>query len=187
MSETWKPVIGYEEFYSVSNIGRVRRDAPGGSNTVIGRILKHAIVRKGYHCVTMSSHGTIARKQVSHLVAAAFIGPRPSGLLINHKNGVKSDNRVENLEYVTEQENNIHAVRTGLRVAKGRSLHGNAKLSESDVSIILSLKGVELQRNIASRFGITQSQVSRLHSGEAWGERGRSRKPRKRLATNPLS
>jgi len=103
--EIWKPVYGYEGFYSVSNKGRVKSYYKGGR---IMSLAKH----NGYICVRLYKERKRPTHQVHRLVLAAFVGP--SSLTCNHKNAVKSDNRVENLEYVTQKENVRHASRLGL-------------------------------------------------------------------------
>ena len=68
----------------------------------------------GYHKVKLSSKGRQRMHSVHSLVMAAFVGVRPNGLVINHKDGDKLNNRVSNLEYCTYRENWLHALRTGL-------------------------------------------------------------------------
>ena len=108
-NETWRPVVGYEDWYSVSDHGRVKGRGRDWSHTATPRyILKPSPDSKGYPMVTLC-HPRSTRK-THRLVAAAFIGPCPPGLQVNHKNGVKADNRPSNLEYVTPKENIRHAI-----------------------------------------------------------------------------
>ena len=104
----WRTVKGYPE-YQVNNKGRVKR----------GRLLREYVGKIGYASVTLCNNGERKTHWVHALVAAAFIGPRPERLHVNHKNGIKADNRVENLEYVTCAENHRHAFRTGLSKPHG--------------------------------------------------------------------
>lgn len=103
--EEWRPVVGRWLTHEVSNLGRVRRTA-AGQGAVAGQILSCYMTEHGYL--------RVLDKFVHWVVAEAFLGPRPEGLQINHKNGRKTDNRAVNLEYVTRSENMQHAVRTGL-------------------------------------------------------------------------
>lgn len=170
VAEEWRPVVGYEGWYSVSNIGRVRRDR-GGKGTLPGLILKLAISNVGYPNVQLSKDAAIKRVLVHSLVAAAFIGLRPSGLHINHKNGDKLDNHVSNLEYVTVSENVRHALRTGLATAKKGEDAPGARLTEVDVVKIRVRysKGEEID-SIASDFGIHRRHVDAIARGKFWPE-----------------
>lgn len=115
--EAWRPVVAYEGLYEVSDHGRVRRVAPA-SGTQAGRVLRHWPDRRGYRRVGLNRADQRSVSSVHRLVAAAFLGPCPPGLQVNHKDGKKANNRPSNLEYVTSAENNQHAIRTGLRSSK---------------------------------------------------------------------
>ena len=109
--EIWLPVLGYEANYEVSNLGRVRSNdrvlelRSGVFMTMQGRVLKLATKGKGYLYASLTKDLKQKTLRVHRLVAAAFWGP--SGLQIDHLNGVKSDNRLCNIEYVTAYENTI--------------------------------------------------------------------------------
>lgn len=121
--EIWKSVRG-NEFYEVSNLGRVRsldRQIPFHNvhEKKISLRLKKGLVRVldvdryGYNRLRFTSKGKYLC--VHRLVCEAFI-PNPNNLpSINHKNGIKTDNRVENLEWCTVSQNTKHAFDTGLR------------------------------------------------------------------------
>ena len=111
--EIWKPVKGFEGLYLVSSMGRVKsipRKVPcknGMIQSVKGGISKTQHYSNGYCFVNMSKNGKSKGYLLHRVVAAAFFGN--SQLEINHKNGDKDDNRVENLEYVTHSENQKHS------------------------------------------------------------------------------
>jgi len=103
MKEEWRSVLRNQN-YEVSNLGRVRRVTRGGG-AVPGRVLKAGLLRNGYMIVSLWKDGEGKSTHVSALVSEAFLGPKPEGLDINHKDGVKKNNTPGNLEYVTRSEN----------------------------------------------------------------------------------
>lgn len=116
-NEEWKDVVGFEGVYSVSNLGRIRRDR-GGSGIVTGRIFRNVYDTNGYPIVSLQyipNNKPRKTYTIHRLVAAAFFGPVPKGLQCNHKDGNKANNRVSNLEYITPRENTLHAIKNGLR------------------------------------------------------------------------
>ena len=119
MSEIWKDIIGYEGLYQVSNLGRVKsceryvNHFPDGKRVVKERILKHGLV-KGYHNVQLSNNNIKITKLVAGLIATAFIYNNDKTLEINHKNGNRLDNRVDNLEWISHKENQEHAIKNKL-------------------------------------------------------------------------
>lgn len=112
--EQWKPVVGFEGFYEVSHIGRVRRIKADHGATP-GKILKPGYnARHGYFLVSLYKDAVATKRAIHIIVAAAFLGPVPEGHEVNHKNCIKYDNRAENLEYVTRSQNIQHAHDNGL-------------------------------------------------------------------------
>lgn len=109
--EVWKDVKGYNGLYQVSNIGRVKSLK---RNTARERIMKLKETRDGYLNVNLCKQGNVATKKVHRLVAENFI-PNPNNKYsVNHINGNKKDNRVENLEWATATEQAKHAVKMSL-------------------------------------------------------------------------
>ena len=112
MKEEWRPVVGYEDLYEVSNTGQVRSLDKYDSLGVfwIGKLLSKLKVR-GYFMVKLRKDGIQKMCSVHRLVAQAFI-PNPLGLpQINHKDEVKTNNRVENLEWCTAKYNNNYGTK----------------------------------------------------------------------------
>lgn len=119
-NEIWKPIKDYEGWYEVSNMGRVRsldrtvyfKDGKR-SRTYKGQILRYKY-HHGYQMVNLLRNKEINTVYIHRLVIETFLPTVEGKTWCNHKNGIKSDNRVENLEWCTSSENKIHADATGL-------------------------------------------------------------------------
>lgn len=113
--EIWKDIVDYEGIYQVSNTGKIKRIGAytnqTGKTWNSERILKPARKSRGYMYVQLSKNGKTCPKHVHRLVAEAFIPNPENKPTVNHKNGNKADNSVENLEWATYTENNIHSIR----------------------------------------------------------------------------
>lgn len=172
--EEWRDVIGYEGIYQVSSLGRVKslsRVAKNrhGYRPIKERILKPAY-RDGYVGVGLRKNTKPTTFLVHRLVAEAFI-PNPGGKpCIDHINMIRSDNRVENLEWVTYSENSIRAV----NILGSHSLRGsdNSKsvLTNDKVLTISALldEGELLQKEIADMYGVSSTVISNIYRGLAW-------------------
>lgn len=109
----WRPVVGFEWYYEISDIGQLRRIDNG-------RLLSPSL-SKGYPVTSLSKKGKYTRVSIHRLVAAAFLGPA-NGMQVNHINNDRADARLSNLEYVTPRQNQIHAYATGSKRYRGRGL-----------------------------------------------------------------
>jgi len=166
-TEEWLPVACTEGKYLVSSHGRVKSMAVS-----VGRVMEPYLNKKGYECIALAGlNGKKIRKPIHRLVAQAFI-PNPEGKpQVNHKDGVKRNNRSSNLEWVTNQENRDHAVRTGLHRAptpKLGSENNFSKLSECDVLEIVALKGVSSAKDVAARYGVGSTNIHKIWIGDTW-------------------
>lgn len=170
MSERWRPIVGYEGVYEISDFGRVRR-CSGGQGAIVGRVLTCKRGTAGYLHVDLSIGDQKTRFLIHRLVATAFIGPRPSDSHeVNHRDAVKTNNAATNLEWLTRQENIAHAGELGLyggRPLPGSS-NGRAKLTDFQVAEIRSLKGIVGARRLAERFGVSRSAIQFIHQGKHW-------------------
>jgi hypothetical protein len=125
--------------------------------------LKNSTTVYGYHQVGLYKNQKLYSKRVHRLVLQVFYGS--SEMQVNHKNGIKTDNRLANLEYCTAQHNIQHAVDMGLNVNHGEK-SSRAKLSDMDAAKLLALKSSGIPyRKIAKDFNISPSQVWNIWSG----------------------
>jgi hypothetical protein len=167
-SEIWEDVVGYEGIYSVSNLGRVRRDLGGRCNAIAGRILRPALDKSGYWFVGLCGREKHMNLKIHSIVAAAFIGKRPRGLVINHKDGCKLNNRPENLEYCTASENTLHAYSHGFITHVRGENNGSAKLKDAEVIEIFLFRAAGWKpRETAARFNVSTAQVQRILNGQS--------------------
>ena len=152
-------------YYQISRNGLVRsvdrKLSNGATNRGVLRI--PTLSKNGYHYIDLYCEGKRKRYYVHRLVAIAFI-PNPNGYkIVNHINGIKVDNRVENLEWSTYSKNLIHAYRTGLNKNIGVN-HWNAKLSDNEVLGIREELRKERykQYEIAEMYGVSDSTISEI-------------------------
>jgi DNA-binding CsgD family transcriptional regulator len=157
--EIWKDIPNYEGYYQVSNLGRVKSFKWGKE-----RVLKFGLNRGGYYFVNLWKGGEAKTNSVHRLVMLAFFGE--SELYVNHINGVKTDNRLENLEYCSRSENTQHAYDTGL-MDRGEN-HPNSKLTRACAERIKYGHQGMTQRAIAEIYDITRELVSQIRSGKYW-------------------
>lgn len=174
MQEIWKAVPGYFGHYEVSNHGNVRSidklvNFWLGQRMVKGRNLIDWVLPCGYKCVALCRDGGKSSQYVHRLVASAFIDKYDESLVVNHKDGNKLNNHVENLEWISQSANLVHALRTGLRNSQKGEASVHAKLKESDVLQIRDManNGVE-HIDIARMFNISYSLVSSIKNRRCW-------------------
>lgn len=176
--EIWKPVVGYEAFYEVSSLGRVR-SLPRTTTymTTRGRVTRtrparmRALQRVGpyYTVVLRAENGKSKGRTVHSLVCEAWHGPAPVGRQVSHLNGNGRDNRPENLRWETPKEN------TGRKKDHGTQAYGedhpNAVLNEDAVRAIRLLKGAGMPiKNIARALRVSRYAVTDVLSGRRWQE-----------------
>jgi hypothetical protein len=158
----WRNIRGYEGHYQVSSTGQVRSLKRGG------RLMSPAVSRTGYYQVNLYLEGRVKHFYVHRLVAAAFIKPIPEGMEVNHKDGDKSNNDVDNLEIVTAEENLRHARETGL-MPSGGERSPVAKLTEEEVGEIREAKvRGERAALVAARFGVCERTIYGIWERKTW-------------------
>ena len=139
-----------------------------------GKPLKGYIDRYGYHCVTLWNRCTMKSDSVHRLTAGAFLGPIPKGMQVNHKNGIRTDNRLANLEIVTPSDNVRHSFRVLNRIGKNTNpskgeAHHHSSLTADKVREIRKLYSDGwTQVRLAARFETQQTNISMIVRRRAW-------------------
>ena len=166
--EEWRPIAGFEGFYEVSDLGKIRSlDRVVDGRQLKGRMLKFSFDPGGYRAVVLYKNGSRLNKRVHVLVAAAFLGPRPEGLIVRHGSKGQLDNSPANLCYGTHADNEADKVRDGTHNRGER--HYQAKLTEADIPEIRSLLAAgKSQKSIANTFGVSYRTIWVIRQGKAW-------------------
>ena len=156
--DTWKPVIGFEDLYEVSDAGRIR-------SIKNGRIKAYTNDRqKRRPFVGLWRNNKVRIIYPHKAVLEAFVGLRPKGMEACHNNGDPFDNRLENLRWETTRNNQLD------RIKHGTSNRGErcaaAKLTEAQIYAIRADN--RLQREIAADYGVKDNTISRIKSGKRW-------------------
>ena len=158
--EIWKDIKGYEGVYQISSEGRVKSlkrkvSCKNGSfRELQEKIVQPLFTKNGYLNLIASKKQFRETLVVHHLVAKHFIGERPEGMYVDHIDRDRTNNRVENLRYVTAQESVINRKIT--------------KLNGDMVKQIKEMMGHKPQSEIAKLFGISQAMVSSINTGRRW-------------------
>ena len=156
MQEVWKPIYGYEGIYEVSNFGNVRSV---DRIDFAGRHLKGKLfstkAKEGYVTVRLSKNRNITTFKIHQLVAEAFILNPEGKHCVNHIDGNKQNNHVENLEWCTHSENMKHAFKTGLSKPK-------RKLDDRAIKAILDAKGKISCTVLAEIHGVSFQMICKI-------------------------
>lgn len=175
--EIWKPIPGFKGIYDVSNKGRVRSYYAYNCRWRVGkaetpqRILQRAPHRSGYQRFVLIDIDGNGREYAAHrLVMMAFIGPCPEGMEINHIDGDRLNNNVENLEYCTRSDNAKHAYENDLWEHPVGERNGRAKLTDRSVKTIRKKYegGGYTHRQLAKMFGVDRSTIGRIIARKDW-------------------
>ena len=159
--EHWKPIASYEDCYEVSDHGRVKSLRRG--------IILSPILNGGYFFVSLCVDGIVKINYIHKLVLEAFVEPRPPGTECCHGDGVKTNNKLENLRWGTRSENQMDRVKHGVSNRGERC--GSSKLTEWDVGWIRKFlkHGFAGQRYLARVFGVNEATIRKIKKRERWG------------------
>lgn len=160
MKETWKPVVGFEGLYEVSDLGRVR-------SLRRGKILAANSARGHYPVVSLSVGGSCTRWPVHRLVLETFRGSPPPRTEAAHGNGKKTDSRLLNLMWKTRVDNHADKRRHGTQ-CRGES-HGRSKLTIARIKQAAELRAKGLSDVvIGKQLGVHSGTIGRALSGQSW-------------------
>jgi len=171
--EVWKDISGFEGYYQISDSGRVKSldrtvRQRNGINLIKGRFLKPSINKGGYEYLSLCKEGSQKTYVIHRLVGVEFVSNPQNKPQINHINGIKTDNRAENLEWVTNQENQQHASKIGLRDNSKGINHPLSKLTEADVLEIRSNILNKSRLELSIEFGVSKTVINQIINRKMW-------------------
>ena len=163
MAEPWIVIKGYDGLYLVNDEGQVWSQRAG-------RLLKPGIASNGYPTVALGRGNT---RTLHSLVADAFLGPRPPGKEVRHKDGVRTNPRLSNLEYGTRRENIYDSIRHQQWTSERRQAAWKAqkKLTADQLKLLQQSLGHLSNRALGRQLGITHATVAR-YAAELGGRDG---------------
>lgn len=170
--EIWKDIPEFEGLYQASNLGNLKALPKTAFHNLTNRYIlrKEKLLRNnsvntgGYKQVFLRKNGIFYPSRVHRLVASTFIPNLENKKCVNHKNGIKTDNRVVNLEWATHSENEKHAFSIGIKVNSKGEKHPRAVLNQEAANIIRSkyIKGKYGRRILAKEFNVGTSTIWRI-------------------------
>lgn len=171
--EEWRDIPGFEGHYMASNLGRVfsvpRTDDKGRPQG--GKLMAFRLSGK-YFAVHLCKNGIRSEHYVHRLILSAFVTIPDKNSVVNHRNGEKIDNRLENLEWVSASENMRHSFRELSRKPSGPrgADHHQAKLTENEVRLIRMIRETEgwTHSRLALQFKVSKATIRRIVNRTGW-------------------
>jgi hypothetical protein len=162
MLEEWKDVLGYENRYKISNTGDVY-------SLLSKKILEPGLGTNGYKLVILRKNGKSKTKYIHVELAKVFLGARPTGYVINHIDANKRNNKVTNLEYVTQKQNLDHSEKLG---RLNRRDNGSTKINFERAREIKELyaAGGITHRELGEQFGLARNTITQIMNDYIWRE-----------------
>jgi hypothetical protein len=164
--EVWKKIKGYD-YYEVSNNGNVKSNHKRSKDKPL---LNLRVTKKGYRRVKLSKNGKEKMFLVHRLVAEAFIPNPKNKPFVNHKNGLKNDNNLNNLEWVTAKENSVHAVINKLNNPLRGENNGNSKL---DVLKVIDIRTKydgkkHTFKSLSKEYNVSKTLIGSIVNKKIW-------------------
>lgn len=176
-TEIWKDIVNYERLYQVSDLSRIKslERLKGGKLNGKNILVKERIITiskstNNYLQVGLCKDGISRFFRLHRVVAIAFIPNPKNKPEVNHKNGIKTDVRLSNLEWSTKPENAQHAFDTGLHIphdCKGVK-NGRAKLTEEQVKEIIELLPECSNSGLARKYNLTATTIRDIRHNKLW-------------------
>lgn len=165
--EIWKPIPNFSR-YEASDKGRLR--STNYKNSGKTKVLKPALANDGYLKTMLLNDDGKYRSWTVHLfICLTFLGEKPKGYEVNHMDGNKTNNSINNLEYVTRSENIKHAYNYGLITPKVGASNGNSKLTEDDIIAIREHAKKNSPRygrdKLADKYGVSSAYIKEIVNG----------------------
>jgi hypothetical protein len=154
MQEIWKDIAGFEGYYQISNLGQVQ-----SLHYKKNKLLTPVIHNKGYLTVILSNNTRKKHYTIHRLIALHFVLNSENKPCVNHKDGNKLNNRVENLEWCTYAENTQHAFKYGLQPQTRLS-----KLTNANIQYIIKYIAKKNKHELAKQFNISLSHIRNLYT-----------------------
>lgn len=174
--ELWKEVVGYEGIYEVSNLGNIK-SLKRNVNTLFGKprmqeefILLKENLKGGYLGCNLSNNGSVKKVKIHRIVAISFIPNKENKPCVNHIDGNKKNNKLENLEWATYKENSVHASENGLSSTYwlgkgGKGYFANKKINQYDTSMNY-IKTHDSATLASKEVGVNKSGIIRAANGK---------------------
>lgn len=173
--EIWKPIPNYNNFYEASNTGKIRsvdrivKQRNNRKQLKKGKILSPSINRCGYLVQPLSRNNKLVSFTVHKLVAITFLEKPKYKCEINHKDGNKLNNNVDNLEWVTRSDNLRHAVKNNMITYHNGIKHKNSVFNENELKSIRALLSVgSSPLKIAKSYNVHFSTIYRIKNNQTY-------------------